>query len=192
MNRTRAGGDRRATAAVLVTLLALVFKAMIQLPRRASLAAVLAASLAVAVLAAGLAVAAPALAQGHGPIRITDAWCPPTPPGAPTAGGYLTIANLGKAPDRLTAAASPAAAQVQLHSMTTRGGVMRMRPVTDGLEVAPGQTRAVQPGGELHLMLIGLKRPLKAGERVPMTLAFARAGAVHVDFSVHAQKVAGR
>ena len=183
MNRTRAGGDRRATAAVLVTLLALVFQAMIQLPRRAALAAV---------LAAGLAAAAPALAHGHGPIRITDAWCPPTPPGAPTAGGYLTIANLGKAPDRLTAAASPAAAQVQLHSMTTRGGVMRMRPVTDGLEVAPGQTRAVQPGGELHLMLIGLKRPLKAGERVPITLAFARAGAVHVDFSVHAQKIAGR
>ena len=156
---------------------------MIQFPRRAALAAV---------LVAGLAAAAPALARDHGQIRITDAWCPPTPPGAPTAAGYLTIANPGRTPDRLTSAASPAAAQVQLHNMTTRGGVMRMRPVTDGLEVAPGQTRAIQPGGELHLMLIGLRLPLKAGERIPVTLTFARAGTVHVDFAVHAQKIGGR
>ena len=151
---------------------------MTQLPRRAALAAV---------LAAGLAATAPALARGHGPIRISDAWCPPTPPGAPTAAGYLTIANVGRTPDRLTGAASPAAAQVQLHAMTTRGGIMRMRAMTEGLEVAPGQTRTVQPGGEAHLMLIGLRRPLKAGERVPVTLDFAHAGVVRVAFAVHAQ-----
>jgi hypothetical protein len=153
---------------------------MTQLPRRAALAAV---------LTAGLAAAAPALAHGHGPIRISDAWCPPTPPGAPTAAGYLTIANLGRTPDRLTGASSAVAAQVQLHSMTTRGGVMRMRAVTEGLEVAPGQTRTVQPGGELHLMLIGLRQPFKTGQRIPVTLTFAHAGALRVDFAVHAEKI---
>ena len=151
---------------------------MSRLPRRAALAAV---------LAAGLAAAAPALAHGHGPIRITDAWCPATPPGAPTAAGYLTIANAGPAPDRLSGASSPAAAEVQLHSMRTQGAIMRMRPVTGGLEVAPRRTQAIQPGGEMHLMLIGLKRPLRAGEHVPVTLTFARAGRIEADFMVRTQ-----
>ncbi len=154
---------------------------MTSLSRRAALAAA---------LCAGLAAAASALAQGHGPIRISDAWCPPTPPGAPTAAGYLTITNTGRAADRLTGASSPLAAQVQLHSMTTQGGVMRMRQVTGGLEVASGQAVAIQPGGEQHLMLIGLKRPLRAGDRAPVTLSFARAGAVRVDFAVHPQAAA--
>jgi len=133
---------------------------------------------------AGLAVSAPALAQSHGPIRISDAWCPPPPPGAPTAAGYLTIVNSSHAPDRLIRASSPAAAQVQLHSMATEGRVMRMRPVIGGVAIAAGQTRAIQPGGEMHLMLIGLKRRLGDGDRVPVTLTFARAGAVVADFAV--------
>jgi hypothetical protein len=154
---------------------------MTSLSRRAVLAAA---------FCAGLAAAASASARGHGPIGISDAWCPPTPPGAPTAAGYLTVTNTGRAPDRLTGASSPVAAQVQLHSMTTRGGVMRMRPVTGGLEVGPGRTLPIQPGGELHLMLIGLKRPLKAGDHVPVTLTFARAGSVGVEFAVHPQGAA--
>ena len=59
--------------------------------------------------------------------------------------------------------------------MTTRGQIMRMRAVTEGLPVAAGQIQTVQPGGELHLMLIGLKRPLRTGEHVPISLTFARA-----------------
>ncbi len=71
--------------------------------------------------------------------------------------------------------------------MTTQGQVMRMRPVTEGLGIAPGATVRVQPGGGMHLMLIGLKRPLKVGEHAAVTLDFARAGPVRVEFVVRPQ-----
>ena len=147
---------------------------MFDFPKRALLAAML--------------IATPALAAPHASsVHVEDAWCPPTPPGAPTAAGYLTIHNLGRSPDRLVGGSSPVAAQVQLHSMTMRGGVMRMRPVTGGLSVAAGATARVQPGDGLHLMLLGLKRQLRAGEHVPVTLDFTRAGAIRADFTVRPQ-----
>ncbi len=132
--------------------------------------------------------AAPSLAApGRASIVVEDAWCPPTPPGAPTAAGYLTLRNLGPVGDRMTGASSPRAAQVTLHSMSKAGGIMRMREVTGGLAAPPGARVEVQPGGAMHLMLIGLKRPLRAGEHVPVTLRFSRAGEVHADFLVRAQ-----
>lgn len=137
---------------------------------------------------AGLGLSAPALARGHstGAIRVSDAWSPATPPGAPTAAGYLTITNAGRTADRLLGGSTPVAAEVQLHSMSTQGGIMRMRPVTGGLAIAPGETLRIQPGGQ-HLMLVGLKRALKVGERAPVTLEFARAGKLRVDFVVRPQ-----
>ena len=149
--------------------------------------------LALAALAA-FTLAAPALARPHAvsSIRVSDAWCPPTPPGAPTAAGYFTVANAGRTPDRLVGGSSPVAAQVQLHSMTTQGGVMRMRPLTGGLPVAAGTAVSIQPGQGMHLMLIGLKRPLRTGEHVPLTLDFARAEPVMVDFVVRPQTEAPR
>ncbi|HEX4097425.1 MAG TPA: copper chaperone PCu(A)C [Caulobacteraceae bacterium] len=142
-------------------------------------------------LLAAMAAAAPAMAAD---IRITDAWSPPTPPGAPTAAGYLTIRNLEPKPDRLVGGSSPAAAQVQLHSMTMQGQIMRMRAVTGGLAIAGSGTASIQPGSGLHLMLLGLKRPLELGEHVPVTLQFARAGQVRADFVVRAEgaPVAGK
>jgi copper(I)-binding protein len=131
---------------------------------------------------------APALARPHPPadIRVSGAWTPAPPPGAPTAAGYLTIVNEGSAPDRLLGGSSPAAVQVQLHSMSTEGGIMRMRPLAGGLPIAPHSTVKVQPGGA-HLMLAGLKRPLKVGQHVPVTLDFARAGHLQVSFVVQPQ-----
>lgn len=60
---------------------------------------------------------------------------------------------------------------------------MRMREVTDGVAVAPGTTVKFAPGG-YHIMLMGLKQPLKAGDRFPLTLKFAKAGSVTVDVQV--------
>ena len=140
-----------------------------------------------AVVAASLATAAPALGRDHATIRISDAWCPPTPPGAPTAAGYLTVTNSGRGADRLIGESSPVAATVQLHSMTLQSQIMRMRPLTEGLPIAAGQVRTVQSGGGMHLMLIGLKRPLRAGEHVPVTLTFAHAGRIDADFVVRPQ-----
>lgn len=145
-----------------------------------------------AAMLAGLGLSTPAMATDRQPaaVRIQDAWCPPTPPGAPTAAGYLTIDNLGQGPDRLLGGSSSAAAQVQLHSMTMQRGVMRMRPVTGGLQIARRTAVRIQPGDGLHLMLIGLKRPLKVGEHVPVTLDFARAGSVRADFAVRPRAAA--
>ena len=147
-----------------------------------------------AILLAGVAMTAPALAADRAPTanRVEDAWCRAPPPGAPTAAGYVTVRNLGPAPDRLTGGSSPVAAQVELHSMTTQGGVMRMRPVTGGLAIAAHGVAVIQPGSDLHLMLIGLKRRLKVGEHVPVTLRFARAGRIRADFIVRDQGAAAQ
>jgi copper(I)-binding protein len=98
--------------------------------------------------------------------------------------GYLTLRNLGAAPDRLVAAESPAARVVELHTHIRDGEVMRMRPV-DAIAVPPGATVRLEPGG-LHLMLIGLARPLARGESVPVTLRFERGGSVELRLAVEA------
>lgn len=138
----------------------------------------------VLVLAVALAAAAAPVLAGQAPaVRIVQPWSRATPAGAPAAAGYLTIANDGRAPDRLLGGSSPASAQLQIHEMTMDGGVMRMRPVAGGLVIPPGATVTLKPGG-LHVMFIGLKRPLKAGERLPAVLRFERAGDVPVTFDV--------
>jgi copper(I)-binding protein len=150
-----------------------------------------AGALALLALLAAFGHSTPALARPHraAGIRVSDAWTPAPPPGAPTAAGYLTITNTASSPDRLLGGSTPAAAQVQLHSMSTQGGVMRMRPLAEGLPIAPGSTVKIQPGGN-HLMLVGLKRSLRVGEHIPVTLDFAKAGKVQTDFVVRPQGAA--
>ena len=67
--------------------------------------------------------------------------------------------------------------------MSMDNGVMKMRPLKDGLEIAPGQTVELKPGS-LHIMLLDLKQPLKEGERVKGTLVFEKAGQVDVEYVV--------
>lgn len=116
-------------------------------------------------------------------LQISQAWSRATPPAAITGAGYLTIRNTGKSADRLVGGSTPVAAKLEIHEMSMTGGVMRMRPVKGGLAIAPGQSVILKPGG-YHLMLIGLKRPLKAGERLPVTLTFERTGAVETELEV--------
>jgi copper(I)-binding protein len=123
-------------------------------------------------------------AQAAGPsIAVRDAWIRATPPGATTAAGYATITNHGPTTDRLMGASTTAASDVQLHQMSTAGGIMRMRAIPGGLAVAASATVRLAPNGS-HLMLIGLKHPLKPGEHVRLTLKFQRAGAAPTDFTV--------
>jgi hypothetical protein len=82
------------------------------------------------------------------------------------------------------------AAKVELHSMTMDKGVMKMRPVEGGLEIKPGETVELKPGS-LHLMFVGLKKPLATGDHVKATLAFEKAGTVAVEFDVAAIGGAG-
>ena len=116
-------------------------------------------------------------------IEVKDAWIRTPPPGAPTAAGYATIINHGISSDRLTSASTRAAASAQLHQMSMAGGIMRMRPMTGGAPIGASESLKLSPSGD-HLMLIGLKTPLKAGAHVRITLQFQRAGAVAADFVV--------
>ncbi len=126
-----------------------------------------------AALAAALAVAATGAAGGDSPVTIRDAWTRPAAAGG-NGVGYLTIVNGGHAADRLIGAASPAAARVSIHESRMVGSVMTMRALA-AVAIPPGASVAFRSGG-LHLMLEGLKAPLKAGDSVAVTLVFARAG----------------
>jgi copper(I)-binding protein len=105
---------------------------------------------------------------------VRDAWARATPPDAGVAAVYLTIAG-GTTSDTLRAAATSLAAMTQIHAVTESDGMARMREAADGVPIpARGKVR-LAPGG-LHLMLMGLARPLVAGERFDVTLEFERAG----------------
>ena len=118
-----------------------------------------------------------------GDLVIAQAWSRATPGGAKIAGGYLTIENKGTAPDRLTAVSGDIAGRVEIHEMAMNNGVMTMRPLEKGLEIEPGKTVKLAPGG-YHLMLMDLKNPLKQGEKVPLELRFEKAGKVAVSLDV--------
>jgi hypothetical protein len=117
-------------------------------------------------------------------IEVRQPWTRATTAGQSVGAGYLTLRNAGPRPDRLLGASSPAAERVELHSMAMEGDVMRMRAV-DSLELPAGGSFELKPGG-LHLMLLGLKRPLQPGQPVPLTLRFEKAGEVAVEVSVDA------
>jgi copper(I)-binding protein len=67
--------------------------------------------------------------------------------------------------------------------MSMDGGVMKMRPIENGLTIEPGKTVKLAPGG-YHLMMMDLKNPLKQGDKLPITLEFEKAGKVQVSFDV--------
>jgi periplasmic copper chaperone A len=120
-----------------------------------------------------------------GAIVIRDPWARASPSPMMQAGAaYAQLENTGSRPDRLIAAASPAAERVELHTHIKDGDIMRMRRV-EAIEVPPGERTVLQPGG-LHVMLMGLRQPLRAGETVPLTLVFEEAGSVELAVPVAA------
>lgn len=135
-------------------------------------------------LAAPLALfATGALAITAGKIEITGAWSRPAPQGG-NGVGYVTLANKG-GPDRLVSASTPVAGRVEFHESMVMNGKAMMHAQPRGLPLAAGKTAALAPDG-WHIMMIGLKKPLKVGETVPVTLKFEKAGAVQVAFKVQA------
>jgi len=143
----------------------------------------------IAAIIAACAIASPAAVAAHdysaGALKVGHPWSRPTPAGAPTAAGYLTITNSGPKADVLLGGSSSMASKVEVHQMTMAGGIMRMRPLPAGLLIPAHQSVTLGPGG-YHLMLIGPKRPFKVGDHIPVTLRFQRAGAVNVEFDVQA------
>ena len=130
-------------------------------------------------------IASAAAAHGYrsGALSIQHPWSRETAVGQAVGGGFLTITNSGAREDRLISGTTPVAAEVQLHTMTMDGGIMRMRQVTDGIAVPAKGSVELKPGG-YHIMFMGLKRQLRQGERFPVTLRFQRARSVVVQFAV--------
>jgi copper(I)-binding protein len=115
-------------------------------------------------------------------IRVEDAWARETPPGVSTGAGYVTLINEGSANDRLIAARSGVSERVELHTHRMEGGMIMMRQV-ESIDVDAGGRTVLEPGGT-HLMLIGLKQPLVAGQRFPLTLEFEKGGKLTSQFEV--------
>jgi len=123
-----------------------------------------------------------------GDIEIGHPYATPSLPGTSNGAAYFAmLENTGNAADRLLRATTPVAARVELHSMAVDAqGVMRMREI-DGIALAPHAKVRMRPGMGMHLMLVGLKEPLKDGARFPMTLEFERAGKVEVEVVVQSK-----
>jgi len=116
-----------------------------------------------------------------GDIVIEQPWSRATP--AKVGAAYMTLRNNGAVADRLVKVASPIAEKGEVHETKVEGGMAMMRPV-GGVEIKPrGGSVQLKPGG-LHVMLTGLARPLKEGERIKLQLTFERAGTIEVEARV--------
>ena len=124
--------------------------------------------------------------------RSEHAYALPTPPGARTGAAYLkAIVNAGDQPDQLLSASSPVADAVEFHrSEVDAQQIARMRQLP-AIDIPARGTLALRHDGRVHLMLVGLKAPLRAGERIDLTLRFARAGEVTVSAWVQLPRNAG-
>jgi periplasmic copper chaperone A len=148
-----------------------------------------------AILAAGaLSLLAVEAVSAHeyktGDLLIGHPWARPTAEGAKIGAAYLSIENKGKEADKLVSAESTAAEKAELHQSSEVNGVMSMRPVEGGIEVKSGAVTELKPGG-YHIMLLGLKRQLREGDMVPLTITLAKAGPVSVEIKVEKTGAAG-
>jgi hypothetical protein len=131
-------------------------------------------------LVTGLVLVAAVASAQPGGLAVDNAWARATPGKSTTGAAYVTIRS--PTSDRLVAASTPVADKAELHTMSMSGMVMKMRPVS-GVDIPAGQPVTLAPGG-LHIMLMGLKKPLKAGQSFPLTLIFDKAGKRTVDVAV--------
>ena len=117
------------------------------------------------------------------PLSAQDAWIRATP-GVDVAAAYLTLHNAGTQPVVVSGVSSPAAGAVMSHETTLVNGRSTMR-VHEPLRVAAGETVRFAPEG-LHIMLHMLKRPLAAGDEVPLVLLLEGGGSLTVMARVRA------
>ncbi len=131
---------------------------------------------------------APCFAQQPAPVMAQDAWARATTPGVSTGGVYVTLTS--PAGDKLVAVSSPNAAKADVHEMRMEGTIMRMRAVPDGLDLPAGKAVSLTPSG-YHIMLDGLKAPLRQGTVVQVHLVFQKAPPIDVQAPVGSIGAAG-
>jgi copper(I)-binding protein len=115
-------------------------------------------------------------------LTISNAWARPAGEGQYSA-IYLTIKNAGQEADTFLSAESPVAEKTQVHETRNEDGIMKMRPVKDGIEIKPGSSLEFKPGG-YHIMLLDLKKALVEGATAPLTITLAKAGAINMEIKV--------
>jgi hypothetical protein len=125
-----------------------------------------------------------------GDLKIDHPWTRATPGGAKVAGGFMKITNTGSQPDRLIGGSAVPAGIFEVHEMRMEGNVMKMRALEKGIEIKPGQTVELKPGG-FHVMFMDLNSPFKEGERIKGTLVFEKAGTIEVEYKVEARGSSG-
>ena len=148
----------------------------------------------IAALALALMVGGPGLADSHGHkkhghgimkkmgqtmegLTVKGGWARASTPGATNGAAYVTIMNHGMKSDALIGVVSDISTKVELHSHKNDGGVIRMRRILS-VPVPAHSVAELKPGGD-HIMLIGLKRQLKVGDDIMLTLRF-QSGATQV------------
>jgi periplasmic copper chaperone A len=114
-------------------------------------------------------------------VTVHEAWARASAGAATTGAAYVTLMG-GAQADSLVSVSTPVAATAEVHETTNDHGVMKMRPVP-GVPIPPGGSVVLAPGGT-HIMLMGLKQKLTAGQNFPLTLTFAHAAPVTVDVKV--------
>jgi copper(I)-binding protein len=113
---------------------------------------------------------------------VKDAWVREAPPNAMALGAFATLHNGSDKARTLVAARSAVANKVELHKTIMEDNLAKMVP-QEKVEIAAGSEVMLQPGG-LHIMLIGPKQALKAGDKVEVVLEFADGVTLPVSFEV--------
>lgn len=103
-------------------------------------------------------------------ILVKSAWVRSVPPVTPTSGGYFQLENRGVKERMLVAVSSTSAGNIEIHSHRQVDGMMRMRRIPH-VHIPANGSAALAPGG-MHLMIFRLKKPLLAGESIPLQLQF--------------------
>ncbi len=113
-------------------------------------------------------------------VSITGAFVAAQPPVATDTALFLTLKNTSKAPLTLVGGTSPLAAEAMLMKFVKLPNGQTSMKMVDNFVLAAGQSLTLSPGGK-HLMLMGLKAPLKIGQMVPVSLQFAGGGVLHIN-----------
>ena len=107
---------------------------------------------------------------------------------AKSGAAFMQIMNMTDTDDRLVAATASVAKRVELHThIESDDGVMLMREVEGGFEIAAGQGRMLARGGD-HVMLMGLTQKVMDGDIIHFTLTFEQAGDVEIDIPVDLER----
>jgi periplasmic copper chaperone A len=142
---------------------------------------------ATAMLAACLCAPGPTWGQSEefnaGTIKIVAPWTRATPESAKVGGGFMTLTNTGTEPDRLIGGSTEVSGALEIHEIRIVNGVAMMRQVNPGIRLKPGASVVLKPFSH-HLMMMDLKQPLAAGQRIKGTLVFEKAGSIDIEYLV--------